>query len=44
MQFSKHFTYKKILAAVLSPIVMMLFTSLYSIADGLFLSNFAGKV
>ena len=43
MQFSQHFTYRKILYASLSPIVMMLFTSLYSIADGLFLSNFAGK-
>ena len=43
MQFSQHFTYRKILAAALSPVVMMLFTSLYSVADGLFLSNFAGK-
>ena len=43
MQFSQHFTYGKILLAALSPIVMMLFTSLYSVADGLFLSNFAGK-
>ena len=43
MQFSQHFTYRNILAAVLSPIVMMMFTSLYSVADGLFLSNFAGK-
>ena len=43
MQFSQHFTYRKILYASLPPIVMMLFTSLYSIADGLFLSNFAGK-
>ena len=43
MEFSQHFTYKKILAAAISPIVMMLFTSLYSVADGLFLSNFAGK-
>ena len=43
MQFSQHFTYRKILYASLSPIVMMLFTSLYSVVDGLFLSNFAGK-
>ena len=43
MQFSQHFTYRKIGSAVLSPIIMMLFTSLYSVADGLFLSNFAGK-
>ena len=43
MQFSQHFTYRKILYASLSSIVMMLFTSLYSVVDGLFLSNFAGK-
>ena len=43
MQFSQHFTYRKILAAVVSPIVMVVFTSLYGVADGLFLSNFAGK-
>ena len=43
MHFSQHFTYRKILSVTLSPIIMMLFTSLYSVADGLFLSNFAGK-
>ena len=43
MKFSQHFTYRKILSATLPPIIMMLFTSLYSVADGLFLSNFAGK-
>lgn len=43
MQFSQHFTYRKLLHASFSPIIMMIFTSLYSLADGLFLSNFAGK-
>ena len=43
MKFSQHFTYRKILSATLPPIIMMLFTSLYSVADGLFLSNFTGK-
>ena len=43
MQFSQHFTYRKILRAAVPPVIMMLFTSLYSVADGLFLSNFAGK-
>lgn len=43
MPFSQHFTYRKILRAALPPVIMMLFTSLYSVADGLFLSNFAGK-
>lgn len=43
MQFDQHFTYKKILHATFPPIIMMLFTSLYSVVDGLFLSNLAGK-
>ena len=43
MQFSQHFNYRKIISSVISPIIMMLFTSLYSVIDGLFLSNFAGK-
>ena len=43
MQFAQHFTYKKILKASVSPVIMMIFTSLYSVVDGLFLSNFAGK-
>lgn len=43
MQFSGHFTYKKILRYALSPAIMMIFTSLYSVVDGLFLSNYAGK-
>lgn len=43
MEFSQHFTYKRILSAALAPIITALFTSLYSVADGLFLANFAGK-
>ena len=43
MKFSEHFTYRKILRYSVAPVVMMLFTSLYSVTDGLFLSNFAGK-
>ena len=43
MKFEQHFTYKKILRISFSPVIMMLFTSLYSVVDGLFLSNFAGK-
>ena len=43
MQFDTHFTVKKLLSAAFPLIVMMIFTSLYSVADGLFLSNFAGK-
>ena len=43
MQFNQHFTYPRILKAVISPIIMVMFNSLYSVVDGLFLSNFAGK-
>lgn len=43
MQFSQHFTYKKLIQAAIPPVIMVMFTSLYSVADGLFLSNFAGK-
>lgn len=39
----QHFTYKLLIKAVVPSIVMMIFTSLYSIVDGLFISNFAGK-
>lgn len=42
IHLSDHFTYKKIFKAVLSPILMMVFISIYSIVDGLFVSNFVG--
>ncbi len=38
---SSHFTYKKIFRITLFPIIMMVFTSLYSIVDGVFVSNFS---
>ena len=43
IQLSDHFTYKKLLRFVLPSIVMAVFTSLYSIVDGFFVSNYAGK-
>ncbi len=43
MDFSQHFTYHKLLRYAVSPIVMMVFASIYSVVDGLFLSNFVGK-
>lgn len=43
IQLSEHFTYKKILMFTLPSIIMMIFTSIYSVVDGLFVSNFAGK-
>lgn len=44
IQLSDHFTYTKILRFCLSPIIMMVFTSIYGVVDGLFVSNFVGKV
>ena len=43
IQLSEHFTYKKLLQFVMPSIVMMIFTSIYSVVDGLFVSNFVGK-
>ena len=43
IQLSDHFTYKRLLRFVVSPILMMVCTSLYSIVDGFFVSNFVGK-
>lgn len=40
---SEHFNYKKLLRFVAPTIVMMVFTSIYSIVDGLFISNFVGE-
>ena len=42
VRLSDHFTIKKLLKAVVAPILMMVFTSIYSIVDGLFVSNFVG--
>ena len=43
IQLSDHFTYKMLLRFVLPSIIMMVFTSIYGVVDGLFVSNFAGK-
>lgn len=43
IQLSDHFTYKKLLRFVFPSIIMMIFTSIYGVIDGLFVSNFAGK-
>ncbi len=43
IQLSEHFTYNKLLRFVFPSIVMMIFTSIYSVIDGLFVSNFVGK-
>lgn len=44
IQLSDHFTYGRLLCFTLPSIVMMIFTSIYGVVDGIFVSNFAGKV
>ena len=43
IKLSDHFTYRKLIKFCLSPIIVMIFTSIYSVVDGFFVSNFAGK-
>ena len=43
IQLSEHFTYSKLLRFTFPSIIMMIFTSIYSVVDGLFVSNFVGK-
>lgn len=40
---SDNFTYKKLIRYTFPSIIMMIFTSIYGVVDGLFVSNFAGK-
>ena len=43
IQLSDHFTYKRLLRFTLPSIAMMIFTSIYGVVDGIFVSNYAGK-
>lgn len=43
IQLSDHFTYKKLLRFVMPSIIMMIFTSIYGVVDGFFVSNYAGE-
>ena len=43
IKLSDHFTYKRLLRFVLPSVIMMVFTSVYGIVDGVFVSNFVGK-
>ena len=42
INLSDHFTYKKLLRFTTPSILMMIFTSIYCVVDGFFVSNFAG--
>lgn len=43
IQLSDHFNYKRLLRFTFPSMIMMVFTSLYSVVDGFFVSNFVGK-
>ncbi|MDO4548502.1 MAG: MATE family efflux transporter [Clostridia bacterium] len=42
IRLSDHFTYKKLIRFTLPSMIMMVFTSIYGVVDGLFVSNFVG--
>jgi len=43
LSLSEHFTYSKLCRFTFPSIVMMIFTSIYGVVDGIFVSNFVGK-
>ena len=43
IQLSDHFNYKRLIRFALPSIIMMVFTSIYGVVDGYFVSNYAGK-
>ena len=43
IQLSDHFTLPRLMRFCLPSIVMMVFTSIYGVVDGYFVSNFVGK-
>ena len=42
IQLSEHFTYKKLIRFTIPTIAMMIFTSIYGVVDGIFVSNCVG--
>lgn len=43
IQLSDHFNFKRLFKFTLPSVVMMIFTSIYGVVDGFFVSNFVGK-
>lgn len=43
INLAEHFTYKKLIKFTLPTIIMMIFTSIYGVVDGLFISNVIGS-
>lgn len=44
IQLSDHFTLGKLLRFTLPSVIMMIFSSIYGVVDGIFVSNYAGKI
>lgn len=44
IQLSDHFSYGRLIRFVMPSVVMMIFTSIYGVVDGIFVSNFVGKI
>lgn len=43
IQLSDHFGYRQLIRFTIPSILMMIFTSIYGVVDGFFVSNFVGK-
>ena len=43
IQLSDHFGYRLLIRFTLPSMLMMIFTSIYGVVDGFFVSNFVGK-
>ena len=43
IQLAEHFTYKKLIKFTIPTIIMMIFTSIYGVVDGIFVSNCVGS-
>ena len=43
IQLSDHFHYKRLLRFTFPSIIMLIFTSIYGVIDGFFVSNYVGK-
>lgn len=43
IQLSDHFSFQRLLRFTFPSIIMMVFTSIYGVVDGFFVSNFVGK-
>lgn len=44
IKLSDHFTYRRLFRFVIPSVIMMIFTSIYGVVDGFFVSNFVGKI